>query len=446
MPRASFVLDGRENSMGTNGLLLPAVLSAATVALWATARLPEYLVALLFFAVAMVLHVAPAELIFSGFLSSAFWLVLSGFVLGVAIREVGLADRAARLLAIHLSGSWPRLAGGVVLLTYALAFAMPSNMGRIALLMPVVMALADQVGLEEGSRGRTGLALAVGFGTFQLSASILPANVPNLVMAGAAETTYGVHFAYLPYLALHAPILGLLKGVVLAACVCLLFPARLQPIAALPPAAPLSAAERRLGLLLLFTLGLWMTDSVHGVQPAWVGLAAACICLLPRVGFVTGDEFAAGVNFRTCIYIAGILGLAALVAHSGLGDLIGRGLIAVAPLDPTAPFRSFASLVGITVLLNFVVTANGVPALFTPLAHTLADASGLPLLTVLMIQVIGYSTPALPYQSSPIVVAMGMGRVPPRDGLRLCLVVAVVSFALLTPLDYFWFRLLGQFG
>ena len=432
--------------MGPNGLALPAVLSAATVALWATAWLPEYLVALLFFAAAMVLHVAPAELVFSGFLSSAFWLVLSGFVLGVAIRKVGLADRAARLLAAHLSGSWLRLAGGVVLLTYALAFVMPSNMGRIALLMPVVMALADEAGLGEGSRGRTGLALAVGFGTFQLSTSILPANVPNLVMAGTAETAYGIHFAYLPYLALHAPVLGLLKGASLAACICLLFPARPKLIVAFPTNAPLSAAERRLGLLLLVTLGRWMTDTVHGIQPAWGGLVAACICLLPRVGFITGDEFAAGVNVRTCIYIAGMLGLAALVAHGGLGDLIGRGLVAVAPLDPAAPFRSFASLVGITTLLNFVVTANGVPALFTPLAHTLADASGLPLLTVLMVQVIGYATPVLPYQASPIVVAMGMGRVPARDGLRLCLALAAVGFAVLVPLDYLWFTLLGQLG
>ena len=423
-------------------LLLPAVLSAGTVALWATAWLPEYLVALLFFAAATVLHVAPAELVFSGFASAAFWLVLSGFVLGAAIRKVGLADRAARLLAARLSGSWPRLAGGVVLLTYALAFVMPSNMGRIAVLMPVVMALADQAGLAPGSRGRTGLALAVGFGTFQLSTSILPANVPNLVMAGAAETAYGVHFAYLPYLLLHAPVLGLLKGAVLAACIVRLFPARPRPIGVPAPAGPLSPAERRLGLLLLVTLLLWMTDALHGIQPAWVGLAAACMCLLPRVGFLSGDEFAAGVNFRTCIYIAGILGLAALVARSGLGGLLGRGLVAVAPLDPGTPFQSFASLVGITALLNFVVTANGVPALFTPLAHTLADASGLPLLTVLMAQVIGYGAPVLPYQASPIVVAMGMGGVPARDGARLCLAMAAVTFALLVPLDYLWFVLL----
>lgn len=178
-------------------MALSALVSLVVIALWASARLPEYLVALLFFAAVMVLQLAPAAVTFSGFASSAFWLVLSGFRLGTAIRSTGLADRLANRLLPHLAGSWPRLVGGVVAISYALAFVMPSNMGRITLLMPIVMALADRAGLAEGTRGRIGLALAVGFGTFQLSASILPANVPNLVMSGAAESAYGSHFAYL---------------------------------------------------------------------------------------------------------------------------------------------------------------------------------------------------------------------------------------------------------
>lgn len=415
-----------------------------TIGLWATARLPEYLVALLFFATAAILRLAPPDVLFSGFSSGAFWLVLSGFVLGVTIRKVGLADRIARSLASRLTGSWPHMVGGVVLLTYALAFIMPSNMGRIALLMPIVLALADRAGLAVGSRGRTALALAVGFGTFQLSASILPANVPNLIMAGAAESAYGIHLSYVPYLLLHAPILGLLKGLALVGLLCLLFPAKPQKIAAPGPSQPLNPAEKRLSVLLLATLLLWITDAVHGISPAWIGLAAACVCVLPRIGFLTGDEFAAGVNIRTCLYIAGILGLAAFVNHSGLGATMGTWLLHRLPLDPSSPASNFGALVALTSALNFTVTANGVPALFTPLAQSLSEASGLPLLTVLMVQVIGYATPLLPYQASPIVVAMGMAQVPARDGIRLCLALAAITFLMLVPLDYVWFKLLGQ--
>ncbi|MNH02312.1 hypothetical protein D3C79_615500 [compost metagenome] len=121
-------------------------------------------------------------------------------------------------------------------------------------------------------------------------------------------------------------------------------------------------------------------------------------------------------------------------------------MLNVIPQTQDRPFTAFGLLIGITMLLNFVVTANGVPALFTPLAQVLSEGSGLPLTTVLMTQVIGYATPLLPYQASPIVVAMGMGKVPPREGLKLCLLLALLTFGLLVPLDYLWFGLLGWFG
>ena len=63
---------------------------------------------------------------------------------------------------------------------------------------------------------------------------------------------------------------------------------------------------------------------------------------------------------------------------------------------------------------------------------------------MIMIQVLGYSTPLLPYQASPIVVAMALGRVPARAGLLLCLVLALTTYLILLPLDYAWFNLLGK--
>jgi len=428
----------------THPLFLPSLIVGVTIMLWATSLLPEFITALLFFAAAMVAKIAPPEVIFGGFASSAFWLVFSGFVLGVAIRKTGLADRAARALSARLTDSWPLMVGSVVLLSYALAFVMPSNMGRIALLMPIVAAMAARAGINDGTRAWYGLALAVGFGTFQLSATILPANVPNLVMSGAAEGSYGIHLNYLPYLLLHTPVLGLLKGLVLIGLICWLFPGKPHAPRELTPAGPMSREEKRLAWLLAVVLIMWVSESWHGIGPAWTGLAAACVTLLPRVGFITGDEFSSGVNMRTCIYVAGILGLAITVTQTGIGSAVGGALLHVMPLDPDNPFTSFLALTGITTALNFIMTANGVPALYTTLAQSFADATGFPLLSVIMIQVLGYSTPLLPYQASPIVVAMALGKVPARAGMLLCLALAIATYLVLLPLDYAWFRVLGQ--
>jgi len=428
----------------THPLFLPSLIIVVTIILWATSLLPEFLTALLFFTAAMIARIAPPEVIFGGFASSAFWLVFSGFVLGVAIRKTGLADRAARALSARLTDSWPLMVASVVLLTYALAFVMPSNMGRIALLMPIVAAMAKRAGIADGSRAWFGLALAVGFGTFQLSATILPANVPNLVMSGAAEGSYGIHLNYVPYLLLHTPVLGILKGLVLIGLICWLFPGAPKPVKDLTPPEPMGRDEKRLAWLLAVVLVMWVTESWHGIGPAWTGLAASIVVMLPRVGFITGDEFSAGVNMRTCIYVAGILELAITVTQTGIGSAVGEALMRVMPLDADAPFTSFLALTGITTALNFIMTANGVPALYTTLAQSFSDATGFPLLSVIMIQVLGYSTPLLPYQASPIVVAMGLGRVPARAGMLLCLALAVATYLVLLPLDYLWFSLLGR--
>jgi len=428
----------------THPLFLPSLIVGITIVLWATSLLPEFITALLFFTAAMMAKIASPEVVFGGFASSAFWLVFSGFVLGVAIRKTGLADRAARALSSRLTTSWLQMVASVVLLSYALAFVMPSNMGRIALLMPIVAAMAARSGIQEGTRSWYGLALAVGFGTFQLSATILPANVPNLVMSGAAEGSYGIHLNYLPYLLLHTPVLGILKGVILIGLICWLFPGQPQAPREEAISAPMSREEKRLAWLLAVVLTMWVTESWHGIGPAWTGLAAACVTLLPRIGFINGDEFSSGVNIRTCIYVAGILGLAITVTQTGIGSAVGDALLRVMPLDPANPFTSFLALTGITTALNFIMTANGVPALFTTLAQSFSDATGFPLLSVIMIQVLGYSTPLLPYQASPIVVAMALGKVPARAGMLLCLALAVVTYLVLLPLDYAWFSVLGK--
>ena len=273
-------------------MILAGAIAAVCILLWATALVPEIVTTLGFFAVSTIAGIAKPAIIFSGFASSAFWLVLSGMIVGVAMVRTGLGARIARLLSGPLSGSYPRLIAGLVLLAFLLAFVMPSNMGRISLLVPIVLGLADELGLQEGRPGRIGAVLAVGVATPILSGAVLPANVPNLIMAGTAEQLYGVHVQYLPYLLLHAPVLAIAKGIVLVGLICIVFPDRIMPVdrgaTSGATAAPsrLQGAELRLAILLAVTLGFWLTDGLHGIQPAWIGLGAAFLCLLPRIGVV----------------------------------------------------------------------------------------------------------------------------------------------------------------
>ena len=72
--------------------------------------------------------------------------------------------------------------------------------------------MAKRAGIADGSRAWFGLALAVGFRDFPAFGDHPACQRPNLVMSGAARAHYGIHLNYVPYLLLHTPVLGILKG------------------------------------------------------------------------------------------------------------------------------------------------------------------------------------------------------------------------------------------
>lgn len=423
-----------------------------TLVLWSTGVLPPFLTSLIFFALVLISGLARPDLVFSGFGSAAVWLIVSGFVIGAAITASGLGKRLAAFLAPLLAGSYAHMIIGLTLAAMALGFVMPSSVGRAVVLIPVGMALADRVGFGKGSNGRIGIAATLALACNLPSFAILPANIPNMILAGASETLHGATFGYTEYLFLHFPVLGILKSALMVGLVLTLFPDKIHPQEAIASkATPTEAegtpaetgAQRRVAAILLTTLALWMTDSLHGINPAWVGIAAAVILLLPRIGVVAPKSFNAAVDFGMVLFVAAALGLGALVNQSVLGKIVGQTLQQVLPLVPGADALNFFSLAAMSTLTGLVTTIPGVPTVLTPMAPELAAASGFTLPAVLMTQVIGFSTVIFPYQVGPLIVAMQLSGERLGYLLKVTLPLALLTFLLLLPLDYFWWRVLG---
>jgi anion transporter len=419
-------------------------LSVMVIGLWATARLPEHITSLLFFLLAMLISVAPSGVIFSGFASSALWMVFAGLVIALAFKRSGLSERIALGIAHRLNGSYLILISGVLVIGLLLGFLMPSSMGRIMLLIPITLGLADHLGFEPGSNGRTGLILAASFGTFVPAFAILPSNVPNMVLLGTSEALFHISPLYGEYLLLHFPILGFLKSILIVLLITLRYPdePRLQ-WSDTASTSPISPQERKMAILLLLALLLWFTDFLHHVSPAWIALAAALLVMLPRFGLIDTKQFNSEINFSSLFFVAGVLGLGALISHSGLGARLAEHLIELLPLEPGNNLINYVSLTFTAIVTGILTTLPGVPAVLTPLADKIADSAGLPIETVLMTQVVGFSTTLFLYQAPPLVVALQLAGEKMRPAMQMTLLLALATLILLLPLDYLWWRLLG---
>jgi di/tricarboxylate transporter len=434
---------------------IAAGLIAFTIGFWALGLLPEALTGLIFLAAIAASRLAPPDVVFSGFATGAFWLIFSGLILGVAFTTSGLSDWVVARVLPEGRGVRPSYATTVALIIMvctALALVLPSTIGRVTILMPIILALASRLGHPTHSPGYDGLLLACAIGSFMIPISILPANLPNIVLAGAMESLHGVTLTYGGYMLLHFPVVALVKGVGLVIVITWLFGrAAASPAAGAPetpppaPAAPgpMSPAARRLAVILAITLSMWVTDVIHGIPAAWIGLVGAVVALLPAMGILSFRDFAARVQIPPLLHVGAVLGLASVMAATGVDGLVGRVVLGLAPTADWGGLFTMLWMIGLAIAACVVATVPGAPSLTVPLFSELSAVTGWSVEMIGMAQVLGYATPLFPYQVPPLIVAIAMGGLRMMDATRVLLWTAALTIIPTVLMGWLWWSVLG---
>ncbi|MEX0305006.1 MAG: SLC13 family permease [Leisingera sp.] len=427
-------------------MLASAGIAIITLGLWITGAVPEFLTSLLFLLLSALAAVAPPETVFSGFHTSAMWMIFGGLVIGHAVSQSGLGDRVVtRLVAISPPGYLGVLAT-VALAGLVLSFVIPTAIGRVVLLAPIAVRLAGQFGLEAGTRGQTGLVLTAGMSTSLPAFTILPSNVPNLVMSASAENLYGVSFTYGQYLLANFPVLG---GMCLLATVGLnwwFFREELRPAERQEDATGMTAVQQRLSCLMALTVFLWITDTWHGLAPAWVAMGAALFCALPRAGVIPASDIPQKINFAPLFFVGGVVGFGAVASETSLSTWVGSHLVSLlAYADLSSDASVYAMLVFIGSLVAVCTTVPTAPGVMTPLADQLAEATGWPVVSVLMAQVPTWVLVPFPYLVPPIMLTLSVGKVPSRHAAQALLCYFSIGVLICAPLHFLWAGWLGVF-
>ena len=431
------------HAVGLSQVVQVALVTVLIIFLLATSAVPEFFASLLFLAIVLSSGIATEEAALAGFQSKAVWLAFAGIILGAAIHKHKLGDVLFDRLLVRIQ-SYRALVWSIATAGLLLSFVVPSAMGRVVMLTPLVLAICERFGLGPDTPGRYGACLAVFAGTVFPAMTILPSNVPNVVMLGAMEATLGHGVTYARYFILNFPVLGIGSFILLPLLICRLFPGQIVPVSIEAQRPQWTGEQKRLATVLLATLVFWATDSLHGVSAAWIGLAAAVICMTPVIGVIQPQIFNT-LSFGPWFFVAGVIGLGAMVRESGIVTHVWQGLSAAIPFaELSAPLQFFA-LYLTTMVIAVLATLPPMPSIFTPMAPLVAQTIGWPVEATVLAQVPAFALFIFPYQAPPVIIGLALLKIPARQVLKLLATYTAAGIIVLLPLHYLWGRTIGVF-
>lgn len=413
----------------SNTIKLGFIIMLVIVSL-STALLPQWLTILVMFSACFIFSLASPTVILSGFISSASWLVLSGIIWGMILRFNNIDLFFAYYVSKFCKTSFKQIILTIITFGTLLIFIMPSAMGRVVLIIPILQQLSLKLGYDKNSKEAEAILTSGVLSTYLLGFFVLPANIPNNVLSGLMQNLYGIKLSYLNYLITFFPIMAIGEGIILF-CVIVLFYRNCENAVIKRSNQKERMNKKQFFVLCLLTLTivLWLTEDVTHIPAGWSGMGTAIICLLPNYNLLPNNPFQK-INFIPFFYVSGIISLGALTQTSGLAQKIINNLFKIVSTYHFTSRQYMFYWVFACLIIGLIVTQPGVPAVMTALMKTYSLTTNIPLQTLANLQVLGFSTIIFPYQAPPLIVALDQENISLKRFSFVCSITTLTSLVI----------------
>ena len=416
---------------------------------WITEALDHALTGLIGCYLFWALGVVKIDTAFSGFADDTPWFLFGAVLFGGMAMKSGLARRLAYLVMLHVGNTYSRLLLGIIISDFLLTFLVPSGMARVVIMAAVALGLMEVFHVGPGSNIGRGMFLVLTY-TAGLFDKMVIAGAASITARGWIEKAGHVEVLYSRWFLAYFPL------TIITILVAWRLTLRLYPPE--KPALPggtrhlreeldkmgrWSAAEKKAAFLLLLAVALWLTDFLHHISPAMIGLGVGLAAALPRIGVLSIDDLKR-VNYLPVFFVAAAVSMGkVLISTKALDVITGFLFTWMAPLVHNV-FISTLVLYW-TAFVYHIFLASEISMLGTsvPPLMNFALAHGLNPLTVGMIWTFAAGGKLFVYQSAVMIVGYSYGCFSGRDVLRIGVCLSVVESLLLLLLVPFYWPLVG---
>lgn len=398
------------------------------------------------------------KITFSGISSSATILVGAALFLAVAMTQTGLDKRIALFILSKIGSKTNRLVAGMIFVGFVLAFLVPSTTARVGCIIPVILGVVSAFGMKTGSR----LAALLMVVTIQAGSiwntGIKTAAAQNMVTMGFIEKLLHGNISWLQWFIAAAPFAAILS-IILYFIAIYALPPEVDEIeggsetikAKLDELGPITTAEKKLLLISLGLILLWVTEGLlHKLDTTTTTILAVTLMLLPGSGIMTWKQAEDNISWGT-LFLMGIgVSMGSALLTTKAAQWISNQIMLGMGLADASLFTVFAviSLFMIIVHLGF---ASGSAMASAMIPIVIALLQGLPIdglnlvgLTMIFHFVVNFGF-ILPVNTPQGILAFATDTFTTKDCMKVGIPLSIAGYVLLLIFSQTYWKMLGIF-
>ncbi len=441
----------------SNELMLGIFL--ASLILWVTEAIPNYLTSLILIISLVLSGVLGEKQAYAQLGHEVMWLNIMSFVLASMLVTTGVAKRFALWFILKFGKNASFIFLSFIVINLVLSAFISATTAKAAILLPIFMVIAAIYGAQ-GGEGRNNFGRSIVLqNLFQINigaGGFMTGSGANLLAVALISGAIGSKVFFSDWMVAMLPIVigTMLLGYFLAMKV--FFP--LSPEKRLPQIEGgmqrLREEYQKLGrvdvqeikavVIFIAILTMWATDRIHGISPTAVAFVGAIIALLPRIGILNWNEV--DIPWHLMLFSAGAYTLGAGLSATDLPSISVNAFFDHAGIGDNTPFWIlYLLLTGVMLFSALVFQSKTMRAMiFIPIAIGVATRFGYSVLSLaLPVAFLIEHVYVLPFNSKPAALLYETDRYSLGDAFRFGFTMMVIAWVLIIIAGETWFRTLG---
>ena len=425
---------------------------------WSTEAIPVAATAFIPLVSFPLLQVMPIKAVAQSYAHPTIFLFLGAFLLALSVEKWALHRRIALSVLVRTGTDGRKLILGFMMAGALLSMWM-TNTSTAMMLLPIATSVAAMViekssGVSDDDKKafQVALLLALAYATTIGGMSTIIGTPPNVLLAGFIEETYGIQIAFFDWMLIGLPLALVLLSLGWVVLTRVAFrvevPASLETAGVIDSMrkemGAMTSPERRVGLLFLAVVALWMArkwlnevPGLEGLSDAGIVMTAALLLFVIPSGhgsparLMQWDDVAR-LPWGVLILFGGGLALAAQVSSSGLAVWLGESLLPVAGLGTLV---LVAAAAGLVVFLTELTSNLATAATFLPVVAAIAAQSGIePLVLCVPVTLAASCAFMLPVATPPNAIVFSSGALTIPQMIRAGILMNLIAMMTLTLL------------